>query len=259
MTEILNQLSGLIADNSEFFWTGFLVFLRVGAAIALMPAFGETVVPQRVRLMAALAFTAIVAPAVFRDGLLAQEGSAQSAFSEVAIGLALGFGMRMFILALQIAGNVVAQATSLSQVFGGATPEPQPAIGNLLVIAGLALAVMSDLHVKAATLLIESYAVLPLGQIPKPADMSNWGLAQIANGFSLAFSLAAPFVIASLIYNIALGVINRAMPQLMVTFVGAPALTAGGLILLVLVAPLALVIWQAEFSRFLGAAFLISR
>ena len=167
--------------------------------------------------------------------------------------------MRMFILALQIAGNVVAQATSLSQVFGGATPEPQPAIGNLLVIAGLALAVMSDLHVKAATLLIETYTILPLGQIPKPADMSNWGLSQIARGFSLAFSLAAPFVIASLIYNIALGIINRAMPQLMVTFVGAPALTAGGLILLVLVAPLALVVWQAEFSRFFGAGFLIYR
>ena len=56
--------------------------------------------------------------------------------------------------------------------------------------------------------------------------------------FALAFSLAAPFVTAALLYNIALGVINRAMPQLSVTFIGAPALTAGGL-LLILVAALA--------------------
>ncbi|MFC3118840.1 flagellar biosynthetic protein FliR [Jhaorihella thermophila] len=38
----------------------------------------------------------------------------------------------------------------------------------------------------------------------------------------LPFSLSAPFVIASLLYNLTLGAINRAMPQLMVTLVGAP-------------------------------------
>ena len=49
----------------------------------------------------------------------------------------------------------------------------------------------------------------------------------MAASFALALSLAAPFVIASLLYNVALGVINKAMPQLMVAFVGAPAITCG--------------------------------
>ena len=40
-----------------------------------------------------------------------------------------------------------------------------------------------------------------------------------------------------------LGVINRAMPQLMVAFVGAPAITAAGLLLLALAAPILLDIW----------------
>ena len=41
-----------------------IVFLRVGAAMALLPAFGERSIPERIRLVLALAFTAIVFPAV---------------------------------------------------------------------------------------------------------------------------------------------------------------------------------------------------
>ncbi len=65
-------------------------------------------------------------------------------------------------------------------------------------------------------------------------DLARWGLAQVSRSFALAFSLAAPFVIAGLLYNVALGVINRAMPQLMVAMVGAPAITLGGIALFAL-------------------------
>jgi flagellar biosynthetic protein FliR len=67
--------------------------------------------------------------------------------------------------------------------------------------------------------------------------------------------IAMPFVIASLLYNVALGVINRAMPQLMVSLVGAPALSLGGLVLLALVSPLALSIWLAAMNGFIAAPF----
>ena len=64
-----------------------------------------------------------------------------------------------------------------------------------------------------------------------------------------------PFVIAALIYNVALGVINRAMPQLMVAFVGAPALTLGGLLLLYLSAPVMLSVWIDAFGALMEAPF----
>ena len=74
--------------------------------------------------------------------------------------------------------------------------------------------------------------------LPVPAaDVAAWGTARVAQAFALGFSLAAPFVIAGFAYNLALGAINRAMPQLMVAFIGAPAITAGGLLILMLAAP----------------------
>jgi flagellar biosynthetic protein FliR len=62
-------------------------------------------------------------------------------------------------------------------------------------------------------------------------------------------------VIASLLYNLALGAINRAMPQLMVSFVGAPALTLGGLALLALAAPILLSFWSDAVERALFQPF----
>lgn len=233
-----------------------LVFMRVGAAAALLPGFGEQVLPVRVKLAAALALTAVVAPAVHLHIKVSDPvGLFLPMAAETIAGLAIGFGARIFILALQIGGAIAAQATSLSQMAGGTGPEPQPAIGEILTIAGLALAVAARLHVRVAALLILSYDLLPPGQFPAAVDLSRWGLTQIATGFALAFSLAAPFVAAALVYNLALGFLSRAMPQLMVSLVGAPALTFGALALLAIVAPPGLALWLQAFQGYIVSPF----
>lgn len=259
MTDLMAGLTALSGQTEGWIWSAFLVFCRVGAVMALMPGFGEQLVPARIRLVLTLAFTAVVGPSIVPQIAPSNGTFFLPIAVEVAAGLAIGLGLRLFVMALQMAGMMIAQATSLAQLFGGMGPEPQPAIANLLVSGGLALAVVSGLHVRAAELMILSYTILPPGRLPAPADMADWGLAEIARAFSLAFMLAAPFTIAALIYNVALGVINRAMPQLMVSFVGAPALTLGGLILLAVAAPLALAFWLVEFNAFLGNPFVSPR
>lgn len=255
MTEMITLITQLTGLGQDAMRVGFLVLLRVGAAMALLPAFGEQAVPQRVKLVLALAFTAVVAPAVTTDLMPIKTVSATPFLTEPIAGLLIGAGLRFFVHALQIAASIIAQATTLSQLFAGTGPDPQPAIGNILVLAGLALAVAMGLHLKAAELLILSYGPLPAGQFPGASDMADWGLAQIVRAFSLGFTLAAPFVLASFIYNVAIGVINRAMPSLMVSFIGAPALAAGGLVLLAVTAPLALAVWMAALDSYAAAPF----
>lgn len=225
--------------------------------MAFIPGFGEQSVPVRVRLLLTLAFTAIVGPAVSANVLAMQgAGSVFLLATETIAGLALGLILRLSVVVLQLAGAIAGQATSLSQIFGsGATPDPSPAIGNILVISGLALAFVSGLHIKISLALIYSYDVMPVGRFPDSADIAEWGISNVAKAFEFAFSLSAPFVIASVIYNVALGAINRAMPQLMVAFVGAPAITAAGLILLLLTAPALLSQWQGRFDQLLSNPF----
>lgn len=256
MTQTLADLLGLA---NVMLWQGFVVFLRVGPIMSLLPAFGEQSVPPRIKLALGLCFTAIAAPGAPAAELLPVSGVAMLLLSETIIGLAIGISIRMFIFALQMAGSIAAQATSLAQVFGGAAGEPMPAMGHILVTAGLALAVMNGLHVRIAELLIFSYGPFPVGQFPDASSLSNWGQNQVSRAFSLAFTLAAPFVILSLLYNLTLGVINRAMPQLMVAFVGAPLITAGGLLLLLIVAPLMLTVWENALEMFLTNPFEATR
>jgi flagellar biosynthesis protein FliR len=241
LTEISLQAQVILPDF-------FLVFLRIGVAMAVLPAFGESSLPLRVKLAAGFAFSIIVLPAV-SELLVGLEGRFLWAMlTETGIGLLLGMGLRLMVFALQIAGTIAAQATSLSQLFASSGGEPQSAISTLLVLAGLALAVNHGLHVHVAALFIQSYSLFPLGFLLSGASVADLGVAQVGRCFALAFSLSAPFTAMSLIYNIALGVINRAMPQLMVVFVGAPALTLGGLVLLALMAPLLLTVWVEALS-----------
>lgn len=235
-------------------WGFGLVFLRIGAIVSFIPVFGEQTVPVRVRLGIAFAFSAVVYPAIAESvapipiGLLAILAMTAP---EVIAGLFFGLLLRFFVFALQTAGSIAAQSTSLSQIFGGtAGADAQPAIGHLLVIAGLALAAVMGLHVEFAGYMIHSYTLVPIGVLIPSPTVSAFGLAAVSQTFALGFSLSAPFVLASLIYNVTLGIINKSMPQLMVSFVGAPAITAGGLFLLFVTAPLMLSIWIDKMGAF---------
>jgi flagellar biosynthetic protein FliR len=240
-------------------WQSFAVFIRVGAIMAVLPAFGDQPVPTRVRLALAVMFTLIVTPAIAHslpDVPPSQLQIAALLAPEAITGLFMGLFLRFFILALQIAGSIAAQSTSLSQIFGGtAVVDPQPAIGHVLVVAGTALAALMGLHVQVAVYMIHGYTMFPFGVALDSEVVIQIGTHEVTRAFGLGFTLAAPFLIASLIYNVILGVINRAMPQLMVSFVGAPALTAGGLFLFFLSAPLMLAIWIRAFSGFMAMPF----
>ena len=184
MTELL---AGIMGFAEEAVLQGAIVFLRVGAMMAVLPAFGERSVPGRVRLALALAFTGIVAPAVAPETANAlAEGLRPLAIlgSEVLVGLLLGLAIRLFVLALQTAGSIAAQATSLAQIFGNVIVDPQPAMAHVMIVAGLAIAVMLGLHVKVVEFVVLSSAGFlghcgrigrdGLGGEPRPAACSPW-------------------------------------------------------------------------------------
>ena len=207
-----------LARGAEIALLGYgLVFVRAGAIMALLPGFGEQFIPMRLKVAITLCLTIAAAPMV-RDVLppvsFAPLPLLRLIAAEALAGLMIGAVLRLLIMVLQLAGTIAAQSASVTQVAGvGVTPDPMPAIGNLLTIGGMTLAVISGLHVKVVAALAQSYRVLPPAGTPAGADLAKWGVAHAAEAFALAFSLAAPFVLASLVYNLCLGVINRAMPS----------------------------------------------
>ena len=253
---MLQGLAQILAQSDANLSGLMLVFVRVAAAVALMPGFGEQAIPSRVRLMAAIGFTLVVWPMV--EPTLSEIDASLPAMAgliviEAGIGFLIGISLRLMVMAIQFAGSVAAQSTAITQVAGvGVTPDPMPAIGNILMLSGLTLALVTGLHIKASLAIASTYELFPLGTIPVAGDIAEWGIARVAQVFAFGFTMAAPFVIASFAYNLALGAINRAMPSLMVAFVGAPLITAGALLILLLAAPAIITVWNQELDMLLA-------
>lgn len=251
----MTALMEVLEITQDLLWLQFIVFLRIAPIIALFPGFGENSVPVRIKLGLALAMTVIVTSVVAPDLMLATHAELSLVtlvLTESGVGLLLGIGIRLLMLALQTAGSIAAQSTSLAQILGSASITPIPAMGHILVTGAVALAMILDLHVRLAEMAVLSYRVFPLAAGLAAPDVAQWGIERVAHAFGFAFTLAAPFVIASMLYNLTLGIINRAMPQLMVVFVGAPAITAAGLGLLMLIAPTMLTLWIEALNEFLS-------
>ena len=236
-----------------------LAFLRISSAFFFLPAFGETMIPLRVRLALAIAMTALVAPSIAvpspvpgGTGELLALGA-----GEIVIGLLIGLAIRLVYISLQVAGVMAAQATSLSQLLGGDATEPQPALGAILMMAGLALVMSLGLGARVVEMFVILFQRLPPGRLWGAEDGAAWIVPAVAASFRLALTLAAPFLILSILYNLGLGVINKAMPQLMVAFVGAPAITFGTILLLVLAAPALLLAWSEALDGRLIAPFAV--
>lgn len=255
MLEVLADLTTIAQDQLML---AALVFTRVGATVALLPGLGEQSLSTRLRLGIAVAITILVWPLLipYQLGSYTLWEALPLFAIEGLVGVFLGISVRLILMALQFAGSIAAMSTSLSQIMGAAgTPDPMPAVGNILVLAGITLALATGLHVKAIMMIAYSYQVLAIGDLPRGDEIVFWGVSRGAAAFALGFTLAGPFVIASFAYNLTLGVINRAMPQLMVAFIGAPAITAGGILILFLAAPVIIIVFNDRLDQVFANPF----
>lgn len=238
------------------------VVARLSGILFLLPGIGERAVPQRVRLAALFAFAAVIAPSIIDSAMppqLTPAAMMQYIFAEIVTGLVIGFALRLTVIALQIAGSIIAQHLSLSQMFGaGVGYDAESAFATILVMGALALAMSGDFLLLLTATLTELWTVLPAGRPIEAASVGEWSAAAGGGAWRIALALSAPFVVLGFLYSLALAAASRAMPQLMAAFVGAPAITFAGLALFALTAIVILDRWMdltgALFSNPFGFA-----
>ena len=220
--------------------TFMLVFARVGAMVMLLPGFGETNIPARVKLSIALLLTLIILP-LHRNAYHVDMGSIAPLLvmmlHEIVIGIVLGATARVTLSALQVAGSVIAQQLGLGFVTAIDPTQGQQGllIGNFLTILGLTLLFATDSHHLVIAALNESYRIFSPGEIFPSGDVASLATRAFATAFKIGLQLSAPFLVFGLVFNIGLGVLARLMPQMQVYFVGVPLSILVGFIILALV------------------------
>jgi flagellar biosynthesis protein FliR len=220
--------------------TMLLVFARVGTLIMLLPGVGEVSVPVQLRLTVAWLLAAVLLPlhrSAYQIDLSSFGPVFTLLFEEMLVGAVLGISARLTISALEVSGSVIASALGLGFVTAVDPTQGQQGaiVGNFLTMLGVTLIFTSNLHYLVIGALDDSYTLFRPGEIPLTGDMAALVTHSVTGSFRIGVQLAAPFLVFGFVFNLALGLVARMMPQMQVFFVGVPLSIMIGLIILMLV------------------------
>ena len=214
-----------------------LVFSRLGAMVMLLPALGETAIPQRVRLIMALSISLLIYSSV-RSILPPMPASpimlAVLIVFEVLIGVLIGSAIKLLMSALHIAGTIMAMQTGLAiaQAFDPAQGGQSALMSTFLTLMAVVLIFITNMHHMMISAMYDSYILFPVGAELKMNDFAEIVVDTVANSFLLGVQIASPFIVYGLIFNIGLGILARLMPQLQVFFIAMPLNIAAGFMIL---------------------------
>lgn len=231
------SLFSVTSDQLSSWMVMFLwPFVRILALISTAPIFGESRVPRHVKVgLAALLSVAIgptlgVLPAVPVVSLPGIWIIAQ----QVLIGVAMGLSMRLVFTAVQATGEYVGLQMGLSfaSFFDPTSGGQTMVLARLLNMLAMLLFLAFDMHLMVISTLVESFHILPIANAGLAAN--GWMFLVLSAGqiFSAGLLLSLPVVTILLTINLAMGILNRASPQLSIFAIGFPLTLLIGILML---------------------------
>jgi flagellar biosynthetic protein FliR len=171
---------------------------------------------------------------------------------ELLVGLIIGGGARMLMAALSTAGQVVGLETGLS--FAQMTDPSQGQAGAIvsvfLGVLGVAMIFATNLHHQFILAIVNSYQAFSPGQPPSVEDATEYAIRLTADSFRIGVQIAAPLMLAGLVYRIGLGVLSRLIPQIQVFFVAMPINVLGGFVIFALALSAGVLVWLDRLQTF---------
>lgn len=229
------------AQLSAWYGAVFWPLVRVLALISVAPVLSHRVVPVRVKLLLGILITVLLVPNVNAPPLTdALSGAGIGMLvHNILVGVTLGFAVRLVFAALELAGEMIGLQMGLSFAgfFSPATGQTQNPVASFLALLALLMFVAIDGHLMLIHALAESFRLFPI----EGANSAPIGLDLLvrlaADMFSIALSIALPFLAVMLLVNVVLGVLARVAPQLNLFAVGFPLTILVGLAVLFLLLP----------------------
>jgi flagellar biosynthetic protein FliR len=207
-------------------WLGGLLWAlgRVGGLCLVAPVLGSGMIPARIRVGLVVMLTLVLAPlAPAAVDPLSAAGVATMA-SQVLVGAAVGFVLKLVFEAVAFGGELVGQGMSLgfAEVVnpgeGGSTPVLSQFYMVLVTLLFLAL----NGHLRLIQLLAGSFQTLPPGPLAIDAQGLHAVVLFATHLFAGAVRVALPAVTALLVVNVGFAAISRAAPSMNLFAVGFP-------------------------------------
>jgi flagellar biosynthetic protein FliR len=238
-----------------------LVMARILPVLLLSPVAGGEVVPAQVKMGLGLILALVMFPAVSPQARAVQPGSVLYVVllvKEVMVGFCLAMLASTVFEAARVAGAVVDQIIGniSSQLELPEEHQAAPLLGNLHFQLAVALFLTFGGHRWVVDSLGTSFTLIPLDRFPsfRPDLDGVAGLLLRAFGdlFRIGLTLSAPPLVASLLADVTLGLVNRVAPQIQLFFLSLALKPLVALVLLLLALPFVLDRIQNEFGTWLA-------
>ncbi len=220
-----------------------LVLCRVSAFVIAWPIIGTPTVPNMVKIFLIVILGVAVFPVVKVDLTLLQaatESLILVVIREVAVGLTLAFVLRLFFFAISIAGELLSMSMGLAsaQIFNPALGITSNAVEQFKMLLATLFFFAINGHYFLIQGMVESFDLLPAGQLGFNFEAFNSFALIFAKVFELGVKFSAPVVVALFLSQLALGTLGRAIPQLNVLVTGFPIQLLLGFGILIICMPL---------------------
>jgi len=225
----------------------------------LLPGFGSSRLPMRVRSLLAVAVSLALFPLLYENAYKVTANSAdfrkaELLLGEILIGVSLGLLARMFMIGLQFSATILTNTIGLAPTPGAPIDdlEATPPLVNFVSLCGTMMIFATDMHIVLIGAIIDSYNFFKVGS---PIDI-GFHLDRIVNTLGktseLGLRLSGPYIVYSVVVNLAIGFLNKFTPQISVYFVTTGMVASGGLFLLYFSISDWLNLFRLDFSSFFG-------
>lgn len=242
----------LLNFQTEWLLYIILMFLRISGMFFMSPIFGRRNIPAMMKagfsLILAIVFVNVFPPQNNFNDINVIDFTILSV-KELLIGFVLGFITSAFFYITYAAGQLIDMQIGLSiaQVYDPALNSSTPITGGFLYTVLLIYFFTIDGHLMLIKLIYATFGKIPVGQVEINLTMVNRIIEAFVLTFTMAFTLALPIVAASLLVEVALGIVVKSVPQMNIFVVGMPLKIFMGFVMLFLMVPI--------FSQFCNSIF----
>ncbi len=214
------SLDVIIRFIEQFLWP----LCRIGAMTMVMTGFGAKMVPEKVKILYAIAITLAlmpVLPAMPTIELFSVTGFLIT-IVQILIGVLIGLISQFVIQTFVVAGQIVAMQTSLgfSSMVDPLNGQSSPVVGQFFLILATLMFLMTDGHLFMLQLIAHSFVTFPVSEDFIPPLTFRDVCYFVALMFQAALMVSLSAIVALLTVNLSFGVMTKAAPQLNIFSVG---------------------------------------
>ena len=223
--------------DATLLYSFLCVFVRCSAMFISSPVFSAQNTPIMVRIFTTLAIAGALTAALGTN--IGPPPANMYLFvmaiaHEVLAGLLIGTFMSFVLQAAQMAGTLVdtQMGLSMSQVLNPINGVSSTVISQFKFMLAVVIFLSVNGHHLMLKAFADSYGSMPGMTLEHLPQMKNNLVGLMGTLSVLSLQMAAPVLGVSLVVDAALGIVNKAVPQMQVVVIGLPAKIVIGLIAL---------------------------